>query len=315
MGYHPNYKQRSSPPPPPPRSKLNAIRVGKIQKAIHSPEFKRSYYTLKNVKKENVYKAFDHWASSIDLPQATKNALRQQLNVRGSEEFKNAISKCIQWLADHKLKRYSLIVEIDGHVAKSSTWLAGPVIEGLKKRKIPGPFNIIPFYKGSKVSGSMVEKAVAAGVKTFVHVDDAIYSGSQKGILIKQLSNIVRNLKIGNYARLLIGAAYTTEVGKRYIESLVKPPLRLEFFAPHMIQSRSPVSTSNKHKNIIKSGGPTMTILSHKVPNAISFGPGPLSMALENALPRPVYKSMKFNLGGDMTRRGGVRAFLRRRKR
>ena len=265
-----------------------------IKKALENPAFLQSFYSLKNVKEGSVYGTFDAWAKRRKMSKYTRDALKGQLDIRRADEFKAAISKCITWLTHRRLKKYSMIVEISPATAKSSTWLAGPVIAGLKSHKIHAPYSIIPFTSGRLLSPSAVKEALDAGITTFVHVDDAIYSGSQKGILVRQLTTILRTRQI-KHARLLIGVAYTTDLGRRYISRLTKAPLKLEFFAAHTIRTRklpwvSRVELMLRGDKNISVGGPAMTVLPHKMPNSVSFGPASLSKNLQSHIQKPVYK-------------------------
>jgi hypothetical protein len=257
----------------------------------------KSYHSLKNIKKNNVRSVFDTWAQKLELPRETKNALFKQLDVRGSAEFKNAISSCIQWLANHKLNKYAMIVEMSGEELKSSTWLAPPVIEGLKKLGIPGPSIIIPCNQ-RRLNQKAVKQALDDGIKTFIHVDDAVYSGWQKADMVEDLADTVKHLYY-NGVRFLLAVAYSTKIGMKEIKSREKHSLQLEIFSPITIPSRmrSFPSLSKKMSDIIKNGGPTMTILPHKVPNHASFGPKSLSSNLAARLPKPVYKSKSFRFG------------------
>jgi hypothetical protein len=270
-----------------------------IHRALRNPALRRSFNSLGNVKRSTVYRTFNTWAKKRRMTAFTREALRKQLDIRRAGEFKRAITRCIAWLAKRLTTKYAMIVEITRTTAKSSTWLAGPVIEGLMTRyRIQGPSVIIPFVDGTYVSARGLKDALDAGITTFVHVDDAIYSGSQKGIMVRQLRAAVNKTSVKK-ARVLLAVPYTTDIGRQYIRRLAGPPLRLEFYAPYTIATRSLPWVSRVElllrgdKNI-SAGGPAMTVLPHKMPNSVSFGPSSLSYMLQARIPKPVYKKISF---------------------
>jgi hypothetical protein len=269
-----------------------------IRRALRDPKFQRSFHALKNVRPRAIYSAFDSWAKRRDMTGYTREALKQQMDIRRADEFKHAVGLCTHWLVNHNLQRYAMIIEITQTTAKSSTWLAGPVITGLQKLGVPGPTVIIPFVDGRYLSVKAVKEAIDTGITTFVHVDDAVYSGSQKGIMVRQLTSALRAAHVKR-ARALIAVPYTTDLGRRYVSRLAARPLKLHFYAPHIIKTRtlpwvSRVELMLRGNKNIRSGGPAMTILPHKMPNSVSFGPASLSYALQTRIPQPVYKKFSF---------------------
>lgn len=269
-----------------------------IRRALRDPKFQRSFHALKNIRPSAIYSTFDSWAKRRKMTGYTRASLKQQMNIRRADEFKHAVMKCTHWLANHNLQRYAMIIEITQTTAKSSTWLAGPVITGLQKLGIPGPTVIIPFADGRYLSVKAVKESIDAGITTFIHVDDAVYSGSQKGIMVRQLTSALRAAHVKR-ARMLIAVPYTTDLGRQYVSRLIGRPLKLEFYAPHTIRTRklpwvSRVELMLRGDKNIQSGGPAMTVLPHKMPNYVSFGPATLSYALQAQIPKPVYKKFSF---------------------
>ena len=281
----------------------------KLQAAIrssmaHQP-FRKTYYDQANMDPASVHKMVNEWAASKKYSAYSKQALRRQVNVRSAAEFRNGISQCVAWLAIclRNTPRYALLVEIS-HAPKSSTWLAGPVVAELEAMGIPKPEAVIPCTEGGVHAGSALQHAVDTGITAFVHVDDAIYSGSQKTFILETLQwHLSRYVPPMKPVDVYVAAAYSTRLGRdrvlRQWKQRVRGQklLRVHFFAARDLQKRSMPLRSKlelvmqgRARNL--TGGPTMTILSHKVPNAMSFGPASLSKYLTNRLNKPVYKGV-----------------------
>lgn len=301
-----------------------------VHRIMKNARMLNTFETLQNVPLNKVYSAFDAWASQQKrLSQRTLRSLRSALDVRTVAEFKQGLASCVGWVArklrymsEHRLNGrnatlngnknwrfvppYAMIVEVDPKVAKSSAWLAGPVVRELAKTyKIPPPAVIVPFLRGSTLSFSHVKRAIDEGIRTFVHVDDAVYSGLQKSLMVANLESSLRILQNMGYAEpavaLLIAVPYSTFPGRKYIlsasnrmyrggsaESLVNTSV----YAAHALHPpRLPWLAKLELGKGRKLPWPTMTLLPFKVPNRASFGPASLGNALTTALPRPVYKS------------------------
>ena len=276
-----------------------------IKRAIAHKEFRQSYHAQKNVDPALVYRAFDTWAASKKLSRFTRHALRSQIDVRSASEFRAGISKGVDWLAQHLRHhpRYAMIVEIAPKTAKSSTWLAGPVIAELRAKGLPKPTILIPSWLPDK----LVDTALSLGVTAFVHVDDAIYSGAQKASMLGALQAKLAHARVPRPVDVYIAAAYSTGLGtqrvlhewEKFVDKGQRKLLRVHVFAPHEIKkramplaSRLEFAARGRLQNAFR-GGPTMTVLSHKVPNTVSFGPGSLSDHLVKHIQKPVYKRIQ----------------------
>ena len=271
-----------------------------IKRAFKNPAFQKSFYDLKNLDTREVLGAFDRWADVRRLPRRTRRNLRDAIDVRRAAEFRDAVAKCAAWIARQRPAPYAMILEVaQSGAAKSSLWLAGPAVRALMEAGIPPPAAVVPFVDGAALSVVSVRRALQQGVRTFVHVDDALYSGTQKGIMVRQLSETLDFDKVS--ARLLLAVAYVTDLGARHVRQQRGPRLRLKMYAPHVLRVRRLPWVSrvelmlrgdrDVRRNIAK-GGPTSSLLAHKVPDSLSFGPATLSYHLQAVLPKPVYKTI-----------------------
>jgi len=280
-----------------------------VKRVMAHKEFAQSYHAQPSVDPALVYKTFNDWAAAGKFSRFTRHALRKQLDVRSAGEFRDGISKSVAWLAANLQRhpKYALIVEIDdvgGTQAKSSTWLAGPVVAELRARGVRKPMLVIP-YNGW-LGNTYIDTAVSLGITAFVHVDDAIYSGSQKAVMMASLQAQLARAK-SPPVDVFVAAAYSTRVGlqlvlhdwEKHVPRGQPKLLRVHVYAPREIRkrtmpllSRLELAARGRRENAFR-GGPTMTVLSHKVPNAVSFGPASLSSHLARHIEKPIYKRMQ----------------------
>ena len=275
---------------------LNTQASRVIAAALKHQPFQDSYYTLKNLNTAAIHKGFDVWARAMKLSHAAAETYRAQIHIRKAQEFRGGVQQGVLWLA-HKLhtlstrrrfKPYAMLVEVDktAHTAKSSAWLAGPVIQGLGVYGVPPPTVLIPVVGRKIQSLRYLREALRLGVTTFVHVDDAIYSGEQKHGMLAGLLSMLRQEKAPP-SRMYLATAYATTDGLAHVEKATVPlVLDVSVFAALKI----PIRTAPVNGN----GGPTMTILPHIVPDVKSFGPELLGNKLRSIAPQPPYKKFKY---------------------
>ena len=277
------------------------------------PEFLRAYNVMPEVDIQRVRASFDAWARKERLSKRTAETIWSQVDIRSAAEFKKGIAACVNWVAPRlRGRKWALVAETDtsARKAQSSAWLAGPVIRHLAARGIAPPSVIVPVEGGALVSTKHIDDALRRGITTFVHIDDAIYSGQQKGTLVDMFQRHLS--RVGRMAKLYIAAAYATEEGSEHVKSMVhnnrvRPalashplaPLQLHFFAPYVLRpAKLPdavkAELARRRNRVLGmplwTGGPTTTILPFKVPNATSFTPMTLSYHLDTTLPQPIYK-------------------------
>lgn len=265
-----------------------------LNSVLRSREMLNAYDALPNINRPAINTAFRAWATGQKLSADAQKTLHALLNVRSADEFFRFTRDGMAWIArEIGTRPYALIAEVaSGNTlhnslkAKSSAWLAAPLVRFLGRP----PAAIIPFHDGGWLAGDLVRTAVAQGILDFVHVDDAIYSGSQKAILVNEMGA----LRIRDVPRLYIAAAYATQKGLAKVRARVATVAKWVHVALHASGTMNePTAPPNILPELIGKGhtvGPTMSILPFKVPNEVSFGPSSLGAALGRAVPPPVYK-------------------------
>jgi hypothetical protein len=285
-----------------------------VRAIMTHPEFLRAYNVMPEVNIKRVRASFDAWARKERLRKRTADSIWSQVDIRSAAEFKKGIAACVDWVAPRlRGREWALVAETDtsARKAKSSAWLAGPVIRHLAARGIAPPSVIVPVEGGALVSTKHIDDALSRGITTFVHIDDAIYSGQQKGSLVDMFQRHLS--RVGRMAKLYIAAAYATEEGSEFVKSMVQnnrvwpalashplAPLQLHFFAAYALRpAKLPDAVKAelaRRRNHLWTGGPTTTILPFKVPNATSFTPMTLSYHLDTTLPQPIYKRIPLRM-------------------
>lgn len=296
-----------------------------------------AYDKMQNVNRASVNAGFHEWATSAGISQRARTAMHKALNVRTRKDFMENMGAVFAKLNYEPFmlrnEPYAMLVELDSPYAaslytrkraapgppqfapKSSAWLAGVAMHRLRSR----PAVLIPVYHGSNNNGvpvlaeGLVHEAIAHGIRHFVHIDDAMYSGLQKSEIVGLMNECLYTLqtqKVRQTPRqtpllLWIGAAYATPGSrravlhewKRYVRAVVRknPPVRLTLYAPGTIlPPRLPLLVRAELWRKHQRPGPTMTVLPYKVPNSVSFGPAALSVALSNTVAKPAYKNQRY---------------------
>jgi hypothetical protein len=279
--------------------------------------FRRAYDAMTDMHPNIIDTAFEKWTASTRLSQRSRQALHRALNVRSATNFQNHMARVSVALNEHiatfRGEPYAMLVEMSSQYAadwylsrvplnpskrrryapKSSAWLAGPVISRLARR----PKMMIPVYHhstGSILAEGLVREALRHGIRHFVHVDDAIYSGLQKSQIVQMLCRVLKVSK--PLPSVWIGAAYATATGLRAIRrKTCHRRMTTTVYAAGTIAS--PVVPWRTHVELLlklQRVGPTMTVMPYKVPNRVSFGPAGLSDALANLAPEPKYKARNY---------------------
>lgn len=281
---------------------------------------RRAYNEMSDMNADAIDTGFQEWAASTRLGQRSRRAVRRALNVKSAPDFLKHMALVIAALNEHiaslRGEPYAMLVEVSSQYAadwyvygraphpkkhrsfapKSSAWLAGPVINRLTRR----PAMLIPVYQhttGGVLAEGLVHEARRQGIRHFVHVDDAIYSGLQKSELVALMCETVEKKKMmTGPPTLWIGAAYATATGLRAIRrAACQHMMKIHVYAAGTIAAPT-LPWLARAELLLKRQrvGPTMTVLPYKVPNAASFGPALLSNALAERAPDPVYKARKY---------------------
>lgn len=309
-----------------------------VKKMLKNPDTLRSYNTMQNINRRVVMRELNAWAEERQLRPKTRDAIVKALDIKTRADFHGAMNRVIghtkKWLAGEP---YALIVEFSVYAhdpsepsvwPKSSAWLAAPVIRGIGRP----PAVIIPYFWPhedhlnlySHVSTTLLRRAIASGIRSFVHIDDAMYSGMQKSTVLQTLQRWIQDDGIalakaqrahlvglqnagwihvrartpdGQLPRLLIAAAFTTDAALSMIKTI--PVFKNSRWMHVQVFAGGRLPTPHFATNIIENFEndtnyvPYKTLLPFKVPNHASFGPATLGARLEKVLPRPPYKRKK----------------------
>ena len=196
------------------------------------------------------------------------------INFKTTVQFKAAVEKATGWLKKGVRGRpYVLVVEMGDDHVKSSAWLAHKVEE-----KVGRPLELISLHENPELIKAKLKKAFARGATTIVHLDDAWYSGQQKGGMIEQL---LYHLMEDDFSAskmdvtMLFAAAFGPRVLPAFLKSMQgkrrmhdrRSTATVKFYAAEAM--RDPPKNLRKHANF---GTRKYTIMPHKLPDSVSFG-------------------------------------------
>ena len=288
---------------PGPKEHINAQKYA--LNALRKPEVTHSFNTLQNINHARIRTLYNLWAGPggpKNLSPAAKNGLWSMINIRSASDFRRHAYRAITWLRRSVNGRpYALLVEVGktyGELRgkkwsmKSSLWLGGPLMRSFRR----APAMVIPIVYGF-VHPDFVKAALRQGIADFVHIDDTVYSGIQKAGIVTNFRGVVQKLRTRVSVRLFIAAAYTSLEGRRAVleastASSLKQ-LKVSFFASDILTRRelnNAVKQELIAKDVRHNSAPLSTIMPHKVPNTVSFGPSSFGMLLETMMPQPPYK-------------------------
>ena len=311
----------------------------------------RSFRALKNLDAGKVRAGARQFAKNAGLTNRETALLVEAINVRTAADFKEAIAIAVAHLkAKVRGRPYALLVESrsrgggGGGGVKSSEWLAFQVV------KVLGPPTGIVLYdinsdklgykSTSGPSNTWANRtsdrkglfaAVLDGAKCVVHLNDAIYSGTQLATLIDRYDrDAYIQMDGGPFNRgppLFIAAGFGTAYAKAkheglanvyFAKTIASRPDVVNIVAPNM-------RDSHFYRNL--NPARLLTILPHKVPNSVSFGmytnkklpqggfrsyfltdyvKKALGVSYDNATQLEPYKRVNVQLGN-----GNLRAFAR----
>lgn len=241
-----------------------------------------------------------NFTTAHNIPDEMRRKIVAALNVRTVAAFKSAVGECTDWLASRvQQQRYALIVMNHHHhpdsqgAITSSEWLAHRVIARL------GPPAAVVEWDGqgefendhltdanTMQTPRGIKSALSKGIRTFVYLDDAIYSGSQMSALIL---NMVTHLehkensppyrysdpnaqKKWAASALFVTAPFTTAAAEERVRGdLEYAPSRSEAFFPHTVPAMpANVAAYAEGRGFLR--GATMTAMPYKIPDSWSFG-------------------------------------------
>jgi hypothetical protein len=296
------------------------ITLQNINRVLRNGTLARSYNSIHNVNKSYFKTAFDAWASQSKISPRTARALYDAIQVKSKMDFSTAVDDIVRALGSQsfmkKRKKFAMIVDLDtapGNAALftpgSSLLLAGAVIRGLQRM----PDVVVTVRDGSVVNKRQFQRAMREGIRNFVYVDDAAFTGEQKSHVVRELQSMfveyATSEKFMSSFNLWLSIAFATPRARARIAKSVTirwhddailseflKETRLNFTGlilhRHVAQELGPVRLPaaarielwHRLRKENRRSGPSMTILAHKVPNRWSFGAG-LARALESSMP------------------------------
>lgn len=278
----------------------NKFRTLKVKDTVTKASMKRRILGY-NIVKRNL--------NSGNLTKADIHAIFNALDYKSVADFEAAIRKAGLWLrAQVRRRPYALLMSQHSPMSlnspdgrfKSVHWLAHKAVESIGR------------WPALTTQSSKHEllKAYELGIRTFVHLDDASYSGSDMYSLILRFASTFRN---SENVWLFIAAGYVspfaqTTLIKAEIASLPQH-IHVRFYAPKSLKMTSEFLNSlptnqrervtrflerdlngNYNKNPVRNK--PFAMLAHKIPNNVSFAPGLVYLIGE--LVQPPYKDLNY---------------------
>lgn len=299
----------------------NSALARSIRMIARNKRVAKTFNNLQNGDHTAVRRLTHEWALSIGLHKDLADELASKLDIKTAAEFQKNIQVVVDTISKRlsPLTPFAIISEagipnpIYNHYPvgkrpvkmKSSAWLSAVVERTLEKKGLV-PAAYIPFKRGETLARRPFFQALDSNIRTFVHVDDAIYSGAQKGLLVSDMS-----ILLGEYARkfnhlldvtLEMGAAFSTHRGHQHVlqelqsfsldkyytmkcNFVVGGWIMLPKFSKRLIYAL-------KLARVRYDENKPFTILPHKVPDEVSFSPGLLSNYISHTR-TPAYKEIQ----------------------
>lgn len=194
--------------------------------------------------------------SALPPPQRlSREQILRHIHAVTPGEFERALAKCQIWLREHVRRPYALLLGEDKSDSNmnSTRWLARHVESALGP-----PAMTIVHDEGNSFTNNRAA-IQALGVKSIVHLEDALYTGWQ-------LDSVLNHLGIDTIP-VFIAAAFATSHAKWYISSdrhfkRLHPDSRL--YVASTMPDLPPIFEDVVHGHL--------TIMPQKVPNGVSFG-------------------------------------------
>ena len=264
--------------------------------------------SLHNVNRAALTTAFGAWADAARLSPQARTALLAAITVKSKEDLTRHLETIIERLREHILPdvRFAMLCDITvvgaggGNTpfrAGISTRLSASVLQALDRQ----PDAIIPVFNGSVVHTEAVRSALKAGIRDFVYVKDAMFTGLENAAIIRQLARAVDLFAETNYVpggvHLVTGILFTTDLAnkravhgarldltgmaiadqywkeyKKLYRGLMLTLYWGEKIAPVPLSYRVRLETWRRLAKANRRRGPTMTILPHRTPNRWAFG-------------------------------------------
>lgn len=228
-------------------------------------------------------------------------ALVRGIDYKSSSNVAHAIDAAAAWLKRKVGSRPYAIVAYSSRGMKSDTWLAPRVVEAIGRM----PEALVPLVETTGLSPES-RRARLAGVKAFVYLDDATYSGEQ---LEEVAGKFLGMRRAGGPAwadaKLYMAVGFASPHALARLQ-VVQGAGAVEVHAAGTMRTlhnlfegiRSP-ETANRISKFLTSLNPfdpsafsklgrSMGVLAHKVPDEMSI-PEPLSLVLSDTSVRPPY--------------------------
>lgn len=316
----------SRSPPAPKRNLASAFLEGMLR----SGGLVGAYNSMRNANLPALKSAFEAWADRAKLTRGARQALFQAVNVKSKDEFVAQMSAVTSRLKKQPFMRtrvpFAMILEVtyDGEAAGrqqpfsagSSARLAGPVLQALRRM----PDVIVPVIGGT-LHKARVYEALRRGIKDFVHVDDAMFTGYQKFTIARDLATEVNEyyedlndrVDLRSTVTLWLSTAFATDVAVRRVRTAPKfadtrynsydeavDVLKVDVFAPgKVVRPRIPLRVRFEEWRRLQGQnrrrGAAMTVLAHRVPNRWSFGAS-LAAALGAVMEQTAWRGVPYRV-------------------
>lgn len=247
------------------------------------------------------------------LTDADVDALARGINYKNARDVRRAVDDAAQWLKRQVGdKPYAILTYEDTDKFKSGDWLAPRIVQAIGR----WPAVVLP-KDDLDDERARLERL---GVKTFVYLDDATYSGTQIEELMDDFDS---DAPPG--AKLFVAAGFASKQARNLVTPRANHP-RLAFYAPGTLRqvdnflgtlpNAARTRVANLFANSFHNFATTLAAMAHKVPDEMSF-PNALGYHLAKAVPEPPYKrsTMEPNVEyGRTYQHGGVRYMSMKRK-
>jgi hypothetical protein len=301
---------------------------------LSDPATLHSYNTMANINRKLVLNQWDVWTRGERISNRTRTEMAKMFTIKTRAQVHAAMNRVTtfakRWAA---MEPYALIVEFEMKEgmrswtidrAKSSAWLAAPVIRALGRP----PDVIIPFLIPLDFASVVqIRAALNSGIRSFIHIDDAMYSGQQKqrllaglNVPLKEYSNTLHTIDLqrrygggfarhlkksvnnrilrtvrGEKPRLLMATAFSTDSALKLVRKAAKfnKYMDVSVFVGESISVPSAIPLEIQQRTNYQGVKP-MTLLPFKVPNSESFVPWTFGTFLQKKLPLPPYFITKF---------------------
>ena len=285
-------------------------------RAMFSKKERRTFTGLRNGPLANVEKRREAFARDaarrrLGADNYDIDLLAHAIDYKDAHTVKKAVHQAAQWIRRQLagpsnrakgIRRYVMVSEPLGNGFKSPHWLMHVLAQDIKQWPDA-------FVRISNLGNKMPALITRHGIRDFVYLDDATYSGNQILEMIDDFADGAERILAlrprDGPINVYIGVGFATGLAKARIQELCQDKieesqgrLRIHFHASVMFKSIHRIKNALDRDDFRSmwlrnemDNAPSMSVLAHKVPNKISV-PFHVSYALAD-LATPPYKMIK----------------------